>query len=151
MPQYVGFSTINANQPRSTNKPIGSAGGPGTTAPDGGLRTGKKYTLVDQQLVLRDFINAMNIVKGQKPGQPEYGTSLWSFVFEPNTYDVQSKLQTEIRRIAAQDPRLMINTILASPIDNGILVEVQLAVAPFNNPSTVSIFFNPATNTANLQ
>lgn len=151
MPQYIGFSTINANKPRTTNSPIGDAGGPGTTAPGGGLRTGKKYTLVDQQLVLRDFINAMNIPKGQKPGQPDYGTKLWSFVFEPNTYDVQAKLQEEIRRIAAQDPRLILNTVKASTIDNGILVEIQLAVAPFNNPTSVSIFFNPATNTANLQ
>ena len=24
---------------------------------------------------------------GQKPGQPSYGTTLWSFVFEPNVPD----------------------------------------------------------------
>jgi phage baseplate assembly protein W len=151
MPQYIGFSTINANKPKTTNAQAGSAGGFGTTQPGGGLNTGKKYRLVDEQLVLRDFINAMNITKGQKTGQPEYGTTIWNFVFDPNTYDVVSKLETEIRRVASLDPRLQINTIKASPNKNGILVEVQLAIAPFNNAQVVSVFFNPETNRANLQ
>jgi phage baseplate assembly protein W len=151
MPQYIGFSTINANKPKTTNAPAGSAFGVGNTQPNGGLNTGKKYTLVDEQLVLRDFINAMNIPKGQKVGNPDYGTRIWNFIFDPNTYDVVNKLENEIRRIAAMDPRLQIATLQASTVMNGILVECQIAVAPFNNPTTVSIFFNPETNTANLQ
>jgi len=30
MPSYIGFSTINANKPRSTNLPAGIAGGVGS-------------------------------------------------------------------------------------------------------------------------
>ena len=149
MPTYIGFSTINANKPRSTNLPAGIAGGVGSMVQP--VIPGKKYRLVDQQLVIQDFLNALNIQQGQKVGNPGYGTTLWSFVFEPNTFDVQNKLETEIRRVANQDPRMIVNTVSAYPQENGILLEVELAIAPFNNAEILNVFFNSLTNTATLQ
>jgi len=149
MPAYIGFSTINANKPRSTDLNTGIDGGTGsTTAP---IIFGKKFRLVDEQLVIQDFVNALNIPKGQKVGNPGYGTTLWSFVFEPNTVDVQFQLQTEIKRVASQDPRLIVNAVNAYPQENGILLEVELAIAPFNNAQLLTVFFNNATNTAAIQ
>ena len=149
MPSYIGFSTQNANKPKSTNLPAAPQGGVGSTI--AGVITGNKFSLADTPLVVRDFINALNIPQGQKVGQPSYGTTLWSFVFEPNTFDVQNKLETEIRRVANQDPRMMVNTVSAYPQENGILLEVELAVAPFNNAEMLSVFFNNQTNTAVIQ
>lgn len=149
MPTYIGFSTINANQPRSTNLPAGIAGGVGSVIQP--VIPGKKYRLVDEQLVIQDFINALNIQQGQKVGNPGYGTTLWSFVFEPNTFDVQNTLETEIRRVANQDPRMIVNTVSAYPQENGILIEVELAVAPFNNAQTLSVSFNNSTSRAVIQ
>lgn len=149
MAQYTGFSTINANKPKTTNAATGIDGGQGgITRP---IIFGKKFRLLDEQLVVQDLINALNIPLGQKVGQPQYGTTLWSFVFEPNTFDVQNKLETEIRRVASLDPRLQLNTVSAYPQDQGILIELQVAVVPFNNASLLSIFFNPATNSASIQ
>ena len=149
MPAYIGFSTINANKPRSTDLNTGIDGGTGSiTTP---IIFGKKFRLVDEQLVIQDFINALNIPKGQKVGNPGYGTTLWSFVFEPNTVDVQFQLQTEIKRVASQDPRLIVNAVNAYPQENGILLEVELAIAPFNNAQLLTVFFNNATNTAAIQ
>ena len=107
--------------------------------------------LSDTQLVLQDFVNALNISQGQKVVQPGYGTTLWSFVFEPNTADVQFQLETEIRRVANQDPRLILNSIRAFPQENGILLELEVAVSPFNQAQLLGVFFNNATNTASLQ
>jgi hypothetical protein len=149
MPSYIGFSTINANKPRSTNLPAGLAGGVGSVVQP--VIPGKKYRLVDESLVIQDFINSLNIQQGQKPGNPGYGTTLWSFVFEPNTFDVQQQLEDEIRRVANQDPRLVLNTVSAFPQENGILIEIELAVTPFNNAQTLSVFFNNTTNTAVIQ
>lgn len=149
MPQYIGFSTVLANQPKTTNAPAGVDGGVGgITRP---ITTGKKFRLVDQALVIQDFVNALNIQQGQKVGQPGYGTTLWSFVFEPNTADVQFKLQNEITRIAGLDPRLALNTVKAYPQENGILIELEVAVAPFNQGQLLSVFLDQGTNTAILQ
>ena len=149
MPRYIGFSTINVNKPRSTNLPAGADGGSGGIPNP--IIFGKKFQTVDEQLVIQDFINAMNIQQGQKVGQPGYGTTLWSFVFEPNTYDVQFQLENEIRRIGSLDPRMILNTVKVYPQENGILIEVELAVTPFNNATTLNVFFDNATNRAIAQ
>ena len=146
MPQYIGFSTVNANKPRTTNAPAGVDGGFGSVVRP--LNTGRKYRLVDEQLVLQDFVNALNIQQGQKVGQPEYGTTLWSFVFEPNTQDVQFELENELKRVASLDPRLQLNEVKAFPQENGILIEIELAVAPFNNATVLSVFFDNLSNKA---
>jgi phage baseplate assembly protein W len=149
MATYIGFSTINANQPRSTDLAAGVDGGTGGTVKS--INIGKKYRLLDQPLVLQDFVNALNIPQGQKVGNPAYGTTLWSFIFEPNTTDTKLQLQTEIQRVAAQDPRLIVNSVNSYVQENGILIEIELAIAPFNNPQMLSVFFDNATNTATLQ
>jgi len=149
MPTYIGFSTINANKPRSTNLNAGVDGGTGSIVQP--IIFGKKFKLVDEQLVIQDFLNALNIPQGQKVGNPGYGTTLWSFVFEPNTSDVQVQLQNEIRRVAGLDPRMIVNSVNAYPQENGILLEVELAIAPFNNAQVLSVFFNNSTSRATIQ
>ena len=156
MPQYVGFSTINACRPRSNNAQLTNTmdavnvNGYGIPTGYQGLITGKKFTMTDIQLVIQDFINALNIPLGSKVGQPGYGTTIWNFIFDPNTLDVQSALENEIRRLAALDPRLDLNTVKAFPQENGILLEVQVSVVPYNNPLTVEVFFNQQTTKATL-
>ena len=149
MAQYTGYSSINANKPKTTNAISGKDGGPG------GIRQpiywGKKFTLTDEQLVIQDFVNAFNIRRGTKVGKPGYGTSLWDFVFEPNTLDVIQQLQVEVQRVASQDPRLSINTISAYPKENGILIELEVAVRPFNQAQLLSVFLNQQSGTASLQ
>jgi hypothetical protein len=146
MPTYIGFSTVNANKPRTTDLNSGVDGGVGSTVIS--TSPGKKFRLVDNPLVIQDLVNALNIQQGEKVGNPEYGTTLWSFIFEPNTSDVTSQLESEIRRVANQDPRLILNTISVFPQENGILVEVELAVSPFNQATQISLFFDQATNSA---
>jgi phage baseplate assembly protein W len=149
MPTYVGFSTIGANEPKTTNASTGIDGGVGGVLKP--VIPGKKYRLVDEPLVVRDFVNALNIQQGQKVGNPGYGSTIWSYIFEPNDPQTRLKIENEIRRIASGDPRLIINTVKSYEQDNGILLEVELAIAPFNNAEILNVFFNNLTNTATLQ
>lgn len=149
MPQYIGFSTINANKPKTTNAPPGIDGGVGSLVNP--VIPGKKFKLNDENLVVQDFVNSLNIRQGEKVGQPGYGTTLWNFVFEPNTPDIQFSLENEITRIANQDPRLIVNTVRAYPQENGILLEVELAIQPFNEATLLSVFLDSTTNQAAIQ
>lgn len=149
MPQYIGFSTLGANAPKTTNAPTGNDGGVGTVQKS--VVSGKKFRVVDQPLVITDFVNSLNIRQGEKVGNPSYGTTIWTFVFEPNTADVQFKLETEVKRVASLDPRMILNYVKSFPQENGILVELEVAVAPFNQAQILSLFFNQGTNTATLQ
>jgi phage baseplate assembly protein W len=146
MPTFIGFSTQHSDSVRTPQINTGADGGSGTLNKP--LRFNKKYRTLDEELVFQDFINALNIPQGQKPGKPEYGTTLWSFIFEPNTLDVQIALETEIRRVASYDPRLVLNSVTCYPQDNGILLEVEVAVNPFNNPTILAILFDQSSSTA---
>jgi phage baseplate assembly protein W len=160
MATYIGFSTINANKPKTTNPVSPPNGGFGTDqigGLDGGfgsilepLNWGKKFRLVDAPLVIQDFLNALNIPKGQKVGQPAYGTTLWSFLFEPNTRDVQFQLENEIRRLASEDPRMTLAYVKSFPKENGILIELQVAINPYNQPAVVNIYFDRNSRSAGL-
>jgi len=149
MPQYIGFSTKDACKPKTTNAITGIDGGVGGVVKP--IIFGKKYRMVDAQLVIQDFLNALNIRQGEKVGQPGYGTTLWSFVFEPNTADVQGQLETELRRVASLDPRIQLGYVRAFPQENGILVEISMAISPFNEPLTLSVFFNANSGQAIVQ
>lgn len=164
MPQYIGFSTQYACKPKDNNNQMtgvmssgsGTMNVTGFGIPNGlgdngqPLLPGKKFTLHDIQLVIQDFVNALNIPLGSKVGQPGYGSNIFNFIFEPNTLDVQTQLENEIRRLASLDPRLDLNSVHAFPSQNGILLEVQISVVPYNNPLTVGVFFNQQTRRATL-
>lgn len=102
----------------------------------------KKFTLTDFELIKRDLLNAFNIRPGQLPGRPAYGTTLWSFVFEPQTQETQTSIQTEVQRVAGGDPRIFVSQVDVYPQENGILLEIQLTVVPTTDAKILSIFFD---------
>jgi phage baseplate assembly protein W len=146
MPTYVGFSTQHVENVRTAGFTRGINSTIGNT--DKVQRSGKKFRTVDEQLVIQDLINAFNIVQGQKPGRPDYGTTLWSFIFEPNTIDVRKDLEHEIARIVQSDPRIILNTLQTTNMESGILIELELAITPFNNPTQLAVLFDQGTQTA---
>lgn len=147
MTTYSGFSTKEVNQPR-TVETTGAFGGPGSTTYQ--PRISKKFRLTDQNLVQRDLINALSIVQGSKVGQPTYGTTLWSYVFEQNINAVRTEMEDEIRRVVSQDSRIILNSVAIWPQENGVLFELEIAYQPFNNPTILSLELNKSTGMVKL-
>ena len=139
MATYVGFSTKNICEPRNLVRP-GADGGVGGIVNQPKL--GKKYKLTDTNLVVQDFLNALSIKQGDKVGQPGYGTNLWDFIFDPNTTELRGQIENEIRRVASLDPRLFIGTIDVFSRENGVLIELEIQVSPFNNTTQLGFFLN---------
>ena len=146
MPLFYGFSTQHVDKVRPSLVTPGADGGlsPSNSKP----RISRKFRTVDEQLVIQDFINALNFPQGQKVGNPGYGTTLWNFIFEPNTLEVRAAIEDEVRRVGSQDPRLQINSVETTSQEHGILLEVELAVTPFNNAEMLGIYFDQRANTA---
>ena len=146
MPIFYGFSTQHVDKVRQNNIDPGVDGGmgPNGTKP----QVSRKFRTTDEQLVIQDFINALNIPQGQKVGNPGYGTTLWNFIFEPNTLEVRTAIEDEVRRVAATDPRLQVNSVETTSQDHGILLEVEMAVTPFNNAQMLGIYFDQRANSA---
>ena len=121
MPTFIGFNTIGQN---------------------------KKFTAVDFDLIKIDLLNAFNIRQGEVPGRPGYGTVIWNYLFEQQTQDTQSALVNEIQRVCGGDPRVYISGLQLFPQENGILIQLGLAVVPSTTAQQLSIFFDQQTRTA---
>ena len=121
MPTFIGFNTINQN---------------------------KKFTAVDFNLIKIDLLNAFNIRQGELVGRPGYGTGLWNYLFENQTQETQQLIYAEIQRVCAGDPRIFISGIQMFPQENGLLLQVGIAVVPSTNAQMLSIFFNQQQRTA---
>ena len=121
MPTFIGFNTINQN---------------------------KKFTAVDFNLIKIDLLNAFNIRQGELVGRPGYGTVIWNYLFENQTQETQQLIYNEIQRVCAGDPRIFISGIQMFPQENGLLLQVGIAVVPSTNAQMLSIFFNQQQRTA---
>ena len=140
-PIYKGFSTVGANQPTYIQQATpGVFGGPGTLNIP--VRQGRKFVLSDEQLVLRDLLNALSIQQGQKVGNPSYGTTLWTYVYEPQTQETQTQISNEIRRVVSLDPRISLNNLALYANGDGILMQLEIAFQPYNNVVGANFFLN---------
>lgn len=148
MPTFIGFSTQNADAVRAPQVNTGIDGGAGSMVNP--IRYSKKFRTLDQQLVIQDFLNSLNITQGQLPGRPEYGTTLWAFIFEPNVLDTQVQIENEIRRMASLDPRITLNSVRAYPQGNGILLEVEITIEMFEDPTVLQILLDQNAQNAQL-
>ena len=102
----------------------------------------KKFTLTDFDLIQRDLLNAFNIRQGELPGRPGYGTAMWDFVFENQIEELANNIRREIERVVAGDPRIEVTDIQIFPQQNGILIQLEVAVVPSTNAEILSIFFD---------
>lgn len=121
MPTFIGFNTIGQN---------------------------KKFTAVDFDLIKIDLLNAFNIRQGSIVGRPGYGTVLWNYLFENQTVETETLIQQEIQRVCAGDPRIFISGIQVFPQENGMLIQLGLAVVPSTTAEQLSIFFDQQQRTA---
>jgi len=123
MPTFIGFNTINQY---------------------------KKFTLTDFELIKRDLANAFNIQQGELPGRPEYGTTLWSFIFENQLELTQAQILDEVRRIVALDPRVAVIDVSVYPQDNGMLIELQLQTVSSADAQLLALFFDQTAQRATI-
>jgi len=108
----------------------------------------KKFTAVDFDLIKIDLLNAFNIRQGSLPGRPGYGTVIWNYLFENQTTETLEAIYQEIQRVCAGDPRLFVSGLQVFPQQNGILIQLGLAVVPSTTAQQFSLFFDLQQRTA---
>ena len=121
MTTYIGFNTINQN---------------------------KKFTLTDFELIQRDLLNAFSIRQGELPGRPSYGTTVYEYLFENQSSQMQQAIKDEIQRVASGDPRLFLNDIQMFPQNNGILIQLEITIVQTTEAKILAIFFDSQQQTA---
>jgi len=111
---------------------------------------GRKFRLEDRDLLIRDLLNSLMIRKGEKLHKPEYGTTIWSLVFENLTEETVDEIEKETQRTIEQDPRMKIENIAIYARDSGILLEISVFFVGIPEAQLLSVFLNPDNNSAAL-
>ena len=112
---YKGFSTVNRS---------------------------KKYRITDIDLVKQDLINHYSVRKGEKLMQPNFGSIIWSMLFEPLDASLQQLIVDDVERIVGYDPRTALQNITITSQDQGIQIELDLLFLPTNQATNLSLQFD---------
>ena len=106
-----------------------------------------KFRLTDFDLVKQDIINNFQIRKGEKLMNPDFGTIIWNIIHEPLTEDLKAVIITDIKKIAAYDPRVSIDNVVVTEFSQGIQVELQLRYVQTNQINVMELQFDNETST----
>ena len=106
-----------------------------------------KFRLTDFDLVKQDIINNFQIRKGEKLMNPDFGTIIWNIIHEPLTEDLKAVIITDIKKIAAYDPRVSIDNVVVTEFSQGIQVELQLRYVQTNQVNVMELQFDNETST----
>ena len=113
--------------------------------------TFKKHPVTDDLVVSRDasaikqaIVNLLLTNKGERLMNPEYGSDIRSYLFEPLDYATASQITTNIRySIDRWEPRISVSRLKAYPNydDNGFDVEMTYSVRGTDTPPVTVDFF----------
>jgi phage baseplate assembly protein W len=106
----------------------------------------KKFKIVDYDLVKRDLLNHFAIRKGEKLMNPNFGSIIWSMLFEPMTNEVQNAIVDDVKRIVSYDPRLRVDNVIIDTYDHGMQLQIDLTFLPQNYADRLVLQFDNTTN-----
>jgi phage baseplate assembly protein W len=105
----------------------------------------KKFRVTDIDLIKQDLINHFNIKKGEKVMQPDFGTIIWSLLFEPMTATVRQAIIDDVKSVVGYDPRTNLQNITINEYDSGIQIMVDLLYIPTNQLTALNLQFDSRT------
>jgi phage baseplate assembly protein W len=114
--QFIGFSTLATNQ--------------------------SGWTLFDVELIKRDLLNEFMTPIGERVMLPTYGTIIWSLLFEPLTESIQDEIKQDAQRIVKHDTRVAWKSYKLTQFQNGVRLDIQLDLVPFDTVTTLSVEFD---------
>ncbi len=106
--------------------------------------TGDVVVSKDASAIKQAIVNLLLTNKGEKLFDPEYGSDIRSYLFEPLDYATANQVQSNIRyTIAKWEPRIGVTNIEAVPNydDNGFDVYLEYEIRGSSIPPTSVEFF----------
>ena len=102
----------------------------------------RKYRLTDFDVAKQDLINHFHIRKGEKLFNPEFGTVIWSTIFDPLTQELKELIISDVTQIVKYDPRLAVNRVVLNEYAQGLEVEMELTYIPENKTEILKMQFD---------
>lgn len=82
--------------------------------------------IFDFELIKQDIMNMFHTRKGERVMNPEFGTIIWSLIYEPFTSDIKQQISDDVTRILNYDPRVTPTSIQISEAEQGMIIDATL-------------------------
>lgn len=102
----------------------------------------QRFKLYDIDLIKQDLLNHFNIKKGEKLENPDFGTIIWSMIYEPMDDSAIRTVSDDVQRIVNADPRTAVDTLKVDATEQGLRIEVGLRYVDFNQVETLFLNFD---------
>ena len=102
----------------------------------------RKFRTTDFDLVKQDIFNHFNIRKGEKLMNPEFGTNIWNYLFDPMTQDVKQQIVDDVKAICAYEPRVRLDEVLVNTYQHGVNIQLTLTYIQENQVDLLALNFD---------
>lgn len=102
----------------------------------------KRFSVSDYELVKQDIFNHFNIKRGEKLMRPEFGTNIWSMLFEPFSEDVQESITNDVKTVVGYDPRVALEEVFVDNYEHGINIRITLRFLTENLVDKMTLQFD---------
>jgi phage baseplate assembly protein W len=102
----------------------------------------KKFKVNDFELVKQDLLNHFNIRKGEKLMNPDFGSIVWSCLFEPFTESMRQAIINDVKTIINYDPRIGVTNLNVTEQQYGIQIQLELVYIPTDQKDTLNLKFD---------
>ena len=106
-------------------------------------------TISDNDLIIQDLLNHLNIRKGEKLHNPNFGSIIWARLFDPLTTALKNEIKADLDRIISYDPRFNVvsdTLVQESPDGHGLVLSFSLQFSGGNKVVDLSLLFEKRTN-----
>lgn len=98
--------------------------------------------IYDFNLIEQDIMNMFQTKKGERVMNPEFGTIIWSLIYEPFTADVKQLISEDVTRILNYDPRVTPVQIDIREAEYGLIIESTLYYKQEDVTQSMSLSFD---------
>ena len=105
-------------------------------------RTFADSKLYDIELVKQDLLNHFNILKGEKLENPEFGTNIWLYLFDPLDDELKAAVIEDVEEIINYDPRVELDKVEINQYEHGLSVRVSVLYTGYGLGETMDMLFD---------
>ena len=98
--------------------------------------------LYDISLVKQDIMNHFNIRKGEKLENPEFGTNIWQYIFDPLDIDTKNAIISDVEAVGNYDPYVTIDQVEVNEYEHGVQVTMGLIYIGYGISETLNLLFD---------
>lgn len=98
--------------------------------------------LYDIELVKQDLFNHFNIRKGEKLENPDFGTGIWQYLFDPLDDQTKNTIIEDVQTVINYDPRVSLDQVDINEYEHGIQITLSVIYIGYGIAEQMNLLFD---------